>query len=89
MAELDFARQRLSDALATVIRLSAEERVRLAYQHGYKAGQREAMVKADRVVYRRGYMAGYKSGKKGAPACPDGAPSGRRRLEYVFAQDAA
>lgn len=66
-----------------------DERVRRAYEHGYRAGvkseTRRVDKRTDRESYRRGYEAGYKAGRRGSRAFPDGAPrelGGRRRVAW-------
>jgi hypothetical protein len=87
------ARARLLDALEAVVKCAADERVRLAYEHGYLAGKRDALTpqeadqrarEVERGIYRRGYSAGYTAGTRGKPEAPDGTGTGRpRKLEAV------
>ena len=80
---IQLAKARLDDALKAVVGAASDERVRLAYEHGYRAGIEHgaAMKRADRTAYRRGYGAGYSAAKRGAPEQPDGATTGRPRLK--------
>lgn len=82
---MQLARARLDDALRALIGAASDERVRLAYEHGYRAGVEHGNPdeRRERVAYRRGYSAGYSAGKRGAPEQPYGASTGRPRLREV------
>jgi len=82
---IQLARARLDDALKALVGAASDERARLAYERGYRAGAEHATARSreDRVAYRRGYSAGYSAGKRGRPEQPDDAETGRPRLTGV------
>ena len=81
---MQLAKARLDNALKAVVQVASDERARLAYEHGYAAGEEHGRkARDDRETYRRGYSAGYAAGRRGSEAQLDGAATGRPRLSAV------